>query len=91
MKKFLKEWWPLLLIAVYLIWTKIRVSSKSIAPRLIARGFEKAPNPCPLCGSTMYVKMSYSPRDLIDGTDSANLTTTCSNPKCGNCAFPYWA
>lgn len=96
MKKFIKDWWPLLLFAGWWLWKRKGEKSKSgnttvsIAEELMKKGFTKIDQTCPVCGSEMYKRYSYSPTDLTKGTLSANLTVTCSNPKCVECQFPQW-
>lgn len=93
MKKLIKDWWPLLLIAGWWLWKKTRrkPDTASIADELVNRGFTKIDAKCPVCGSDMYQRYSFSPTDLTEGIFSANLTETCSNPKCVQCEYPQWA
>lgn len=52
MKKFIKDWWPVLLILV------LFVLKASIKPKgkleLIIAGYKPTDNKCPVCGGPMY-------------------------------------
>ena len=94
MKKFIKDWWPLLLVAAWWLWKKTKKSNQSVVgsvtdpslsvaeKRLSNAGFHKLGTKCPVCGSEMYGRVTANPDDSVLGTASANLIQTCSNPQC---------
>lgn len=79
MKQFLKDWWPLLLVAAWLLWRIHR--GKQVAKKesyldkqtvtLHDGTVYVVPDVCPRCGS---------PVDHMPGNKS--LTAKCTNPEC---------
>ncbi len=91
MKKFIKDWWPLLLIAGWWLWKKKvkktvfvpkNASDKTIAQRLEDDGWFKGDSPCPECGSDIYVKGNANNNPYNPYCASFVLLTCCTNPKC---------
>ena len=86
MKNFLKDWWPLLLIAAFVLWKRC-AKRQGHAPsgglpqtvKLSDGTIYTVPDACPRCGSP------------VDHTGGGNksLIAICTNPVCGYCvAFP---
>lgn len=88
MKKFIKDWWPLLVIVAVVVLKKKFLPNKSLhvsqnlEQRLINAGFTTGDIPCPECGGKLYVK-GYSSSD--PNVLSFNLVQYCTTPGCGYC------
>lgn len=93
MKKFLKEYWLLLLIVGLWLWNRRKKEENSSSPMekiLVDMGFSKIQGEkCEICGNAMYDRYSHSSSDLTQGTYSANYTKTCSGPNCTNNQFRH--
>ena len=95
MEKFIKNWWPLLLIAGWWLWKRSQKTKQqnntptgahfaTTEELLEKNGFFKIGQKCPICGSEMYAKICSNPSDIALGTESAYLVRCCSNPSCEN-------